>query len=624
MPRTVAVDPQTGKEVFEWDGEKWVPTTSISERPLQLEGILESTRLGGAVISGMESGMKTLGEEFAGGLRQIPFGVKTLIQDVREGKPEAGLMRGGTTAGLGAVRALFSPLTAGSEFLGETTRKLTEPLGPNISAAAGTAANILTPGAIGRMGLPIIKKGAKMIPGSQAALHEMATETIEKLPGKIRPPIPPSQLYQRAESIGIDIPANKLKQTIDDLLAQESLHKESVRAAPYIKFLEETKAQLTQNPSLTFKEAEALTQDINQLTRAMEVRINQRARGGADVMHGALLDDLKIAGEMTGSRAPELFLQAQKAAQRNFAAERLTTIIENARKPLEGQAGLEKMRYGQLLTQIQKDKLLNRALDATEMKEIKSLLNQYRNLPIIPPPRGGQFGSGRFAGISSGAGLAGFAAGGPIGAAILAPAALVADRVISHVLTSEQGRDLLKKLLQSGPINMTKLNVLTAFVRAESGINFPPPTQEQMSPPTQEQMLGEESLNPEPISGLSGRLQELQSKAGERGATFAGRVVSPEETTSPREVLSRLPVEPIEGEGSGSLALMGTLGRTMPGARPAIKLLDGTILKGSLGQTHSEFIQTLSGGLRKRFEETIKRAGREAIGFMDKNGKFLE
>src|SRR5688572_23796236 len=75
--------------------------------------------------------------------------------------------------------AINQGLEAAGEYVGEPVRKATEPLGPNVSAALGTAANIGTQFAIPSMvtgGANLALKGARAIapklPGAGTALRE--------------------------------------------------------------------------------------------------------------------------------------------------------------------------------------------------------------------------------------------------------------------------------------------------------------------------------------------------------------------------------------------------------------------------------------------------------------------
>jgi hypothetical protein len=455
--------------------------------------------------------MGTLGREVSGGMSDIGTGIKQMFSLPNQG--EVNPMTGALQAVGGAGRVLTSPFTAagavGGEAVGETVRSATEGLGPNISAALGTAVGApvnaaiqlyAAPQAIARAA-PYVMKGAQSIarglPGAQVTLREMGKKIIEALPSMMQPPRPAQELYAEVEKVNPPVMLSNFSKVAEGIAGREEALKkygvsntgiESVAS----KLSESTAATPVLNlpKELPFHEVQAVRQRIGE--RIGELRQSGgEGLGSYKQLFKSLSQELE-ATAATGAQsanspaAREAFAklkEANAAQNREFALGELDDVFNaTLGRALEGKE-YTSSSFAQALNKIRNlrrdDELFAKGLGAENLNKIESHLDELRKLKITPPPSGANFGSG--AAYIRGAGTSGIAFGignyfgGPqLGAtlgALSGGSALLLPPIISKIVQSDKGSKALVNVLKAeGTISPQKLSAIFAVIQGESAV----------------------------------------------------------------------------------------------------------------------------------------------------------
>lgn len=360
------------------------------------------------------------------------------------------------TAGAMVGRKLGSPLGMPGQMAGES-----------IGAVVGTGANMaagLQPPSLWDMGQaalsPLMGRvagglgretavlGAKMLPGSAAARHEIAKTTMDAIPDLVRPGTPSGALYKLVEDKAANVFINpqNLRNAVDDLIAHEAKIMPGLKDTTRQSMLSAIAGEVA-DPAKTmpFVDYWANVKRIGEKVGALQTSGGE-ALGAAKVLYRAAQADLAAA-----ESAYPMLRSANDAFKRELAAESLEKVVKT-QGVLQRQDGLV-----QLKPQAIRKWLANPAnadevkmISKDELSAIHATLTKIEKLPVIPPPTGVMHGSGPFLARAAGGGLLGTAVGGPSGGAVGAMAATLGSQLVSRALMTDIGRKALMKVLDRG------------------------------------------------------------------------------------------------------------------------------------------------------------------------------
>lgn len=408
--------------------------------------------------------------------------------------PVAGAFGG---AGLGAALLPLRPVLgtflgeAAGGMAGEAMNQLggiTEPSTAQLLLSGVAAPAGRTSRAIGPL-VPPTTKGARF-------LNIAGAKEFDDFLQRFTPKKAASQLFKEATGMGVQIPVPKLSQRLDELIAD--LQKRSTPATA-VKPLKKLRDKLQQGGfQLTPDEINRELELLGELQSSLKMKGGtglgaiKRARSALEVD----LDAVVNQGQALGMAAPEAVQTLRAARQATLRQKTLDELAElgaNAMKPLRGQGEAMQFNAAEVIRGLKKNDFYERAFNASERKEIESLLGKINRIPALPPGAGSQFGSGRFmgrlgsmaAGGLGGGILAERVTGGAIEASEGAAAGIVAGlavppltnqvRVISQALHFKAGRELLGQILKANNGNLTaeSLSIVAGFVRAATAEGGP-------------------------------------------------------------------------------------------------------------------------------------------------------
>jgi hypothetical protein len=437
----------------------------------------------------------------------------------------------------GAVTGLNKITEAAGEFVGEPARAGTQALiesyapesvkkhAPEIAAGVGTAANVGTQfyapgkvveGVVG--GINLAKKGlqaiAPKLPGAAVALRESARKLAEGIPGRILPAQPSDELYALVNEMNPNVKLPSFARLTGELAAKEAkleqyglgsekiagvagktgkaLKETPQREARFLGDLYEQGPRPSQLKEVSFSEVETIRRRIGE--RLGELR----KQGGEELgaykqMFKSLSDDLEQAAEQGVGPAFQALKAANKAARREFASGEVGEIVTKAIQKREG-TNFENISFSQIYNKFKAktnpasgeyDELFAKSFTPGETSSILKDTFEMSKIPVPPPPKGLNVGSGlinRRAGIGGTAGglIGGAITGTPMGATMGGLAGglttIGGAEVVSKILQSNWGRKTLIKFLNAAPygINAQNINVLNMIARGITGENLPP------------------------------------------------------------------------------------------------------------------------------------------------------
>ena len=431
-------DPNTG-EVVEWDGQQW-QTVIQPYKNLPQQAISNEMK-----------------ENISSVLTKAPSAIGSAIE---------------------TINAPFEWLgNRVGEGIGETVRSATQPmLGPTGSAIAGTAlgapANVatqlITPGLAVKGALGGIKMGTRLLPGSQAARVEIGIDKLQAATAKLTPTKSSGQLYTDvAASPNAGIPATGLLSKLDDIIKTETPLSNAARDDVILDAAESLKSKIIANGgTIPLHEFGRELTGIGENVKALRTQ-GKRVHGGFAQMFRAAADDLE---KLPGGK---LLREAAETYRKEQAINELDDIIDSTILLKRG-SGTKDINANRVIKQIEAKPFLQESFEAGELNEVKDLLHKLVEMPALPAPRGAARGFGQF----------GMASGGTAGPAVLlgmdpqvATAAGVTFAAVMEVsrmlLPSPIGRKVLRQVLESGPIDVNKINRLNAVARGLTEINLP-------------------------------------------------------------------------------------------------------------------------------------------------------
>lgn len=156
-----------------------------------------------------------------------------------------------------------------------------------------------------------------------------------------------------------------------------------------------------------------------------------------------------------------------EALRRQSGMETVVDEFNNLIRTKRGSSGATDMNANQLMDKLRKDEFLQKSLRPDDWKEIEPLLKKMANVAALPPPSGAAFGSGRALTRGSAAGGLAYLFGGDpyiTGAAVTA-----LDYGVGRYLMSEQGRGVVKKILDMNVAPGQAINLINAAARGATG-----------------------------------------------------------------------------------------------------------------------------------------------------------
>lgn len=378
-------------------------------------------------------------------------------------------------------------------------------------AAAAPGAGRLASAGFGAMK----RNSARLIPGSGAAINEMAAETAAQIPGQLAPertmqgimklvgtknPGANTSAVQQALMAKLpqlaQDPNAKVSQVLygiaDDLAKQAGgpikINAGSIKSAATKLLDKEAKmGGATASP-----EIRALAQEFDDLTKqgtgvpfdvlyARLQRLNGQVGGakGEDLgayklLIGAIEDDIEASVKASAGHMPPA--QAFRAAQAAWKQEKGASAIEDlvTRATTERASdGLTRFNRGAITKALDNDKRLQKLLGPKAVAFIRDELSDMGIITDLPPGPGQHFGSGRNI-IGAGAG---FVAGmlhssNPMMAATISASVPVAMEVISKAAMTETGRTMIKHFAKAGKGKLmpSAISILSAYVEGGTHI----------------------------------------------------------------------------------------------------------------------------------------------------------
>ncbi len=372
------------------------------------------------------------------------------------------------------MEALGTATGAVGEMVGEPIRKLSEPLGPNISAALGTAANVGTqfalPGAIAKGGQLALKGAARILPGSQAARTEIGIDKLKTATEKLRPSTSADSLYKSARSDVLamkqDLPATNLLQSLDDLIGAENKLSKGNRDATFLSVAKPLRDKIRQRGNISVEDLSNELSAIGEKVNALKSQ-RQRVHTGFARLFGSAAGDLeKVPGG-------ETLREAAKTARKEYAIDDILDMTDKVIMQKRG-SGATDINANRLVKQLRQKEYITESFAPGELKDIEEIAQKLIQMPALPAPKGASFGFGRTGGtalsVSGPAMLMGADPATATGLGATVAGLMDLSRIL---LPSPIGRKALRAVLESGPVDQNKINMLMMVARGISGTNIP-------------------------------------------------------------------------------------------------------------------------------------------------------
>lgn len=372
----------------------------------------------------------------------------------------------------------------GGSTLGTGANMVTGLQPPSLSGLAGAAAAPLEGRLFGQATMFGGGQLAKVLPGSAAARHEIAKQTMDAIPDLVRPGTPSGALYAALERSGQNtfVTPTHLRTAVTELLDQEAKImpglKDSTRQSMLTALLDEIN-----DPTKTFtftdywKNVKRIGEKVGSLQTS-----GGEALGAAKVLYKAAVKDLDASALSSDMKA------ANKAFKAEIATEALQEIVTNQ--------GVVPRRDGLITINTVPIRKWLRAsdeakfLDPGDVKSLEAVLGKIEKLPAVPPQRGINYGAGPTIGRGMGASGVGYFAGlDPATSALVGGAAAYGPQLVSRMLMSGPGRKALMMVLDRGAF-LDYPRLAAAAVALNAGLNA---TGTEAGPPTTPVSLGSPS-----------------------------------------------------------------------------------------------------------------------------------
>ena len=422
-----------------------------------------------------------LGKEFSGGISDIGDSIHSRM----------GPMGVGIQAALGLGRALSSPVTAGGEAVGEgvgeAVRSSTQDyLGVNGSSAAGATlgamANMATqflavPFAIAKAAprlMQATQSAVSHLPGAQVTLRDLAKKAVEAFPAKMAPTRPSRELYDELSGMNPMLNVPEFRSIAAAINKKESALAEFGLGSGAGGVAGKIEAA-TGNGPLPFNVVQSVRQRIG--ARIGELRqTGGEALGEYKQLYKGISQSLENAAEQGTGEAFTLLKHANKAANREFSLQEFDDMVNKTMgRALEGQE-FTSSNFAKLLNSVRdakrKDPLFAKGLGDANLKTIEDNLEQAAKLRINPPPKNVNVGSALRVARGSAGAMVGNYIGGPTGAIYGGGIAMIAPEIMSRIVQSKAGTQMLTDVLKAGgTITPTTVAGIMAVIRGEQAVS---------------------------------------------------------------------------------------------------------------------------------------------------------
>lgn len=411
--------------------------------------------------------------------------LRPLEQQTEEGVRGAiGLMMGPAwgRAGSAAGEALM-PYAA--PWIGQIARTLPavgEATGSYTGRQMNVAMGAEQPGTLGDIAsaaLPLAVRGAtsapaaRRMPGAAVAQHEMVAEDLGAMTTRMQPATPADTLYRAvAHHHNPAIPAQTLRQTTQDIIARELREDPETRNDVVLRLAQQVEDLATRhNDQIPMDLLYERMQRIGERLRGVQ-RTDDQGTRELSALYAAFHRALENASQTNIPGAAAL-QQAIRASRQEHAVERLQRIVGEGRGVSEQQGtGYTLVKGKQMRDAFERlvadDDVFRGSFTADEIAEMRQTFERGVQLPALPVPGSAQRGFG-LAGLRAGiGGGVGYALGGQEGAAVGSTAALAAPEVISRLMVTPRGRQILRAVLEGQEVlSPETLAMLNQVVRAQ-------------------------------------------------------------------------------------------------------------------------------------------------------------
>lgn len=302
----------------------------------------------------------------------------------------------------------------------------------------------------------VLKGTIKRLPGSAAAMNEMVLAKAYTIPGKYAPRIPSTTLFKKAGALGQTFDGKKITQTIT-----RALRKEARAANPdknLIKYLSNIKEKINLNRGAL--KADDFHEEMVRLYQDNQAAFN---KGDKAVQHlgevyNAFRQTLDDAAKLPASSPSAIELKrAIQTYKSEKAIERIGAYLQKAQ--IAGEASdFHTINAKSVVNSLLKDENFKTAFTPEIRADIIKIIKSMTKVPK-------EIGLGFRAAVGAGLGVAiPFTASPGMNIAMGAGG----YEVFGYVLSSEGGRNLLKRLLKEdgGRLTTNSLAVLATYLDA--------------------------------------------------------------------------------------------------------------------------------------------------------------
>ena len=333
---------------------------------------------------------------------------------------------------------------------------------------ASQAVQFVSPGKFISGAQKVVKGVGKILPGSQAARVEMG---IEKVKGAISA-LAPSVGSETVRNVALADPSIRVPMAAvyDDLQGVlKSAKAASTPDSELVKVAENLASKINRKGNtLTLADVQAELTAIGERVNNLKSQ-GQAVNPGFSRIYGSIAKGLEKVPEGAQLR------QASHLYRREKGIEEINEMMDKVIMHKRG-TGAQDINAERMLKELKRKPFVTESFEPGELREVTDLLEKLVKMPALPPPRGAAFG----------AGLSAFGGGlvaGPMMAmgvdpAIASGVGLTTASLMElsrRLLPSPIGRKALRAVLESGPIDQNKINMLAAVARGISSVNIAPP-----------------------------------------------------------------------------------------------------------------------------------------------------
>ena len=381
----------------------------------------------------------------------------------RVGLPRPTTSEGGV--GSGVVKSVLDVLDKPAQMVSRGIENVSEFMGatPWASGVAGEIGHQGAGFALPGKALTGLQKGgqfvASKLPGAQAAGIELG---IDKLKAAIQRLIPSTSSSSIRNAALADpfkpVPLFKTFQALDDIVRAES--KMSSPDLTLLRVAENLRKKINAGGNkLGLADVQSELEDIGRLTNSLKSQ-GQSVHPQFSRIFASMADSLK--GIPEGA-------QLRKAARTYRKEQAIDELMDQVNKVMlyKRGTGTQDINANRFLKSLENKDFLRESFDPGELDDVYAIAKKLVEMPALPPPRGVAYGSGLS--LAAGGGVTGPLMVMGVDPATAGGVGLMFGSTIElsrRLLPTPTGRKILKSVLESGPINERKVNVLALVARA--------------------------------------------------------------------------------------------------------------------------------------------------------------